>query len=119
MVRRLIEQQDVGFLQQQAAQRNSALLSTGKNRNTRVGRGTTQRIHRHFQPRVEVPSTNSVQFFLNCSLTFEELRHLVIRQRFPKLCVDSIELCEKVDDWLYALLDDLPHGLARVQRGLL
>ena len=51
----LVQQQQVGRAQQQAAQRHAAALAAGERAHVRVGRRQAQRVHRVFELRVEVP----------------------------------------------------------------
>ncbi len=55
MVRRLVEQQQVGRAQQQPAQRYAAALAAGQFADVGVCRRQAQRVHRVFELRLEVP----------------------------------------------------------------
>ena len=74
MVRRLVEQQDVGLLQQQTAERDTPFFAAGQDRHRCVGRRTSKRIHRHLKPRIQVPRSGGIELFLNLALAFEQLR---------------------------------------------
>ena len=55
MVGRLVEQQQVGRLQQQPAQRDAAALAARERGDVGVRRRQAQRVHRELEPRIEVP----------------------------------------------------------------
>ncbi len=67
--------------------------------------------------RSQAPS--GVEFLLDRSLTFEKLRHLIVRQRVAELRVDLVELSQQIHDLLHTLLDDLANGLAGIESRLL
>jgi ATP-binding cassette subfamily F protein 3 len=50
MVGRLVEQQQIGLLQEQATESDTATLTSGQVRDLRVGRWATQRVHGQFEP---------------------------------------------------------------------
>ena len=64
MVRRLVEQQQVGGAQQQPAERDAAALAAGERRHVGVGGRQAQRVHRVLDRRVEVPSVGGVDLVL-------------------------------------------------------
>src|ERR687896_289520 len=78
MVRRLVEQENIWFLQQQPAQRNPATLTTGQNLYWRFWRWTAQRIHGHLQPRIEIPGILLIQLLLHLALALEKRRSMVL-----------------------------------------
>lgn len=55
MVRRLVQQQHVGLLQQEPAQRHAATLAAREVLHRLVGVGTAQCVHRPFERRIELP----------------------------------------------------------------
>ncbi len=77
MVRRLVEQQQVGRLQQQAAQRDAAALAARQLRDVRVARRQPQRVHREVKPRVEVPRVGGLDPVLDLGLLLDDLVHLL------------------------------------------
>ena len=97
VVGRLVEQQNVGFLQQKPAQSDAALFTTAQCANHRIRRRTAERVHRHLKPRVEVPSIGVIQLFLNLALPFDKRRHRVIIHRFGKFGVDLLKFLEQID----------------------
>ena len=70
VVGRLVEQQQVGFGEQQAAERDPALLATGKVGDFGVSRRQSQGVHRRVQHLVEAPGVDRVDLRL-------QLRELV------------------------------------------
>ena len=60
----LVEQQQVGLLQQQLGQRDAALLTTGEVRDRRVAGRGAEGIHRLLELGVEVPGVGGVDLFL-------------------------------------------------------
>ena len=119
VVRRLIEQQDVGLLQQQTAQSNAAFFTAGKALDERLRRRAAKRVHRHLKPRVEVPRIGVIELFLNLALPFDERVHLVIVHRLGKFGVDLFEFLQQIDGRLHGFFDDLLDGLCFVELRLL
>ena len=64
VVGRLVEQQQVGRLQQQLAQRDPALLTAGEDRHVGVGGRAAQRVHGLLELGVEVPGVGVVDLLL-------------------------------------------------------
>ena len=62
VVRRLVQQQQVGRLDEELAQRHAAALTTGEDRHRLVRRGAAQGIHRLIELRVNVPGISGVNF---------------------------------------------------------
>ncbi len=78
MVCRLIKEEDVGFSQQQTAEGYPPFLTAGQNIDQRVGRRTAQGIHGHVKAGIKIPAIQRVQFFLNLTLTGNEIVHLIV-----------------------------------------
>src|SRR5581483_9233098 len=117
MVGRLVEQKNVGRLQQQAAERNAPLLTAGERRDERVARRAAQRIHRHLELRIEIPCACGVQLVLHLRLAIHQLVHVGVG--IAEGVVDLVEFLEQIDDGLHAFFDDLAHGLRQIELGLL
>ena len=113
MVGRLVEQKNVGLLQKQPAQGDAAPFAAGQNLHRRVRRRAAQRIHRHLQPRIEIPGVLMVELFLHFALALEQLVHFVVGHLFAKLGVDLFKLFQQIDSFLHGFFDDFAHG-ARV-----
>ena len=101
MVGRFILKKNVRFLQKQAAQSNSAALTTGKNVYNLISRRTAEGIHGKLKVCVEVPCVGGIELFLNLCLTGTKFVKICIR--VTKSLVYLIEFSEQVCDWLYAL----------------
>ena len=64
VVGRLVEQQQVGRLEQQPAQRDAAPLAARQLRDVGIRRRTAQRVHRQLELRVDVPGVDRVDAIL-------------------------------------------------------
>ncbi len=84
MVGRLVEQQQVGLLQQQPAERDAALLAARKRLDLRVAGRAAQRVHRDLERAVEFPALHGVDPVLQLALLFEQRVHLVVAQRLRR-----------------------------------
>ncbi len=119
VVGRLVEQQDIGLLQQEAHQGHAPPLAAGEHRDRRVARRAAQRVHRQFQAAVEVPGVHVIEFVLQLALVFDELVHLVGREVFAEAGVDLVEGAQGIDDFLRPLFDYGADGAGFVQQRLL
>ena len=119
VVRRLIENQDVRLLKQQAAQADTATLAAGEDVHGCVAGGTAQGIHGHLKLRVEVPQALAVDLLLEFALLLQEFVHLVIVHRLGELVADGVEVVDQFHLDAHPLFDDLAHGLAVLQMRLL
>ncbi len=113
----LVEQQQVGLLQQQLAQRDPAPLATGQVVDEHVTGRTAQRVHRLVESAVEVPRSDVVEVGLQVAHLGEQrvVVGLGVGQRLGDL-VEPVELALGLVD---GLLDVLLHRLALGQRRLL
>ena len=73
VVRRFVEQQQVGFRQEQPAQRDPPALAAGQLRDVGVGRREPQRVHRDLELTIEVPTVDRVDLVLELGLFGEQL----------------------------------------------
>ena len=106
MVGRLVEQQQVGLLEQQAAERDAASFAAGKLRHVGVVGRAAKRIHRLLDLALEIPQALGLDLVL-------ELRHLVR----GLVGVVHGELVVAVEDRLLFLHAE--HGVAlHVERGI-
>ena len=119
MVRRLVQQQHVGLLQQQAAQRHAAALTAREHLDRLVGIGAPQGVHRPLEHTVQFPAVAVVDLLVEFALTLDEARHLVVRHRLAELHVDLLVLLEEGHRLGAPLLDHLLHGLRVIEFGLL
>ena len=118
VVGRLVEQEHIGFLQQQSAQGHPTALATGEGLHAPVARGTVQGCHRTIELRVHVPGIGRVDDVLQLCLSHHQLVHLVsilIILRESELHVDLIVFGQRVIDMLHALHHILLHGLLFVE----
>ena len=97
VVGRLVEQQDVGLLQQEPAQGHAPLLAAGENADQRIARRAAQGVHRHFQTRVDIPGVQMIDLLLQLALPLQELVHLVVRHRLGELVADLVVLLHEID----------------------
>jgi hypothetical protein len=119
VVRRLVQQQHVGLLEQDAAERHAALLTARERRHVGVGRRQPQRIHRHLDLVVEVPQVRVVDLVLHLGLLVEELLHRLVAHRLGEGHGDLVEAVEQVALLLHCQLDVPLHGERRVELRLL
>ena len=122
MVGRLVQQQYIGLLQQQAAQCHAAALTTGQHTCLLVLGRTAQGIHGLLQTVVYVPGIGGIDHILQFGLAGHQGVHLVlvlIVFRQLELMVYLIVLLKGVINLLHALHDHLLDCLVGVQLRLL
>jgi hypothetical protein len=73
VVGRLVEQQQVGRLEQQLAQRHAAALATGQHADVGVRRRQAQRVHRLLDLAVELPGVGRLDLVEQRRLLLEDL----------------------------------------------
>ena len=113
----LVEQEQVGLLQEELAERDTALLASGEHAHVGIGRRAAQGIHGLLQLGVQIPGVAVVDFLLQLAHLSEE--GVVVGVGVGHLRGD---LVESVDHGLglgHALLDVLQHRLGLVEHGLL
>ena len=112
----LVEQQQVGLLQQQPGERDPALFAAGEGRDVRVAGRGAQRIHRLLELGVEVPGVGGVDLLLQGAHLGQQRVEVGVRlgHRQPDRGV-PVDLGLDLAD---ALLHVLEHGLgSRRARG--
>ena len=122
VVGRLVEQQHVGFLQEQAAEGHAAALAPGEVGDGAVARRTAQGGHGTVEPGVHVPRVGGVDDVLHLGLALHEPVHLVrigVILLQPELLVYLLILGEGVVGALHTLHDVLLHCLRLVERRIL
>ena len=119
MVGRLVEQQQIGRLQQQAAQRDAAPLAARQRLDLDVRRRKPQRVHRELELRIELPRAGGVDLVLDARLLGEDLVHLLGREILCELLVDLVEPLQQRARLGDPLLDDVLHRLRRIELRLL
>ena len=117
VVGRLVEQEQVGLLQEQLAQRHTTLLATGEHAHVGIGRGAAQGVHRLLELRVEVPGIAVVDLLLELA----HFRHqgVEVRIGIGHLGRDVVEAVDHGLGLRHALLDVFQDGLGLVEHGLL
>ena len=113
----LVEEQQVGLLEQQLAQRDPAALATGEVVDEHVRRRAAQRVHRLVEAAVEVPRVGVVEVGLQVAHLGEEL--VVVGVGVAHLLGDLVVAVDLALDLADGLLDVLQDGLALGQRRLL
>ena len=91
VVRRFVEEQQIRFFEEQAAESHAALFTAGEVRHRPVARRATKCVHRNFDITVKAPQVLGVDDVLKFRLFVQELVHLVIFHRFGKLHGDFVE----------------------------
>ena len=119
MVRRLVEQQQVGRLQQQPAQRDAAALAARQLGDVGVARRQAQRVHREVEARVEVPRVGGFDLVLDLGLLVDDLVHLLGRQVLAELRIQLVVAGQERLDLGDPFLDVPEHGLRRIELRLL
>ena len=118
VVGRLVEQEYVRLLQEEAAQSHTAAFTAGERRHRLVVRRTAQSVHGTLEAVVDVPGIGCVQLVLKFSLAVDESVHLfrVFQHSGVGEClVDALKLCQQVHDGLHALFHYLSHSLLGVE----
>jgi hypothetical protein len=119
MIRRLVQEQNRGLLQQQPGERDAAAFPARQLIDDRFARRTPQCIHRHLDLRGDIPRAQRVDFFLQFTL----LRHDRILRRIVGRLVQFVPRCiigrRQIRQMLHPLLDRGADGRARRQLRLL
>ena len=117
VVRRLVEQQQVGRGEQEAAERDAPSLTTGERRHVAVAVGQAQRVHRPVEVLVEAPSVGAVDAVLHLRLLGEQ--RVEIGVGLGERGRDRVEAVEQVAELADAVLDVAAHVLRLVELRLL
>jgi hypothetical protein len=115
VVGRFVEQQHVRLLQQQAAQRDAALLATGELADDRVPGRQAQRVGGDFQLVLQGVRIAGGQDRLQALLFLGQ--RVEIRAVLGIGGVDLVQPRLRLQHFAHAFLDGLAHGLFRIQRG--
>ena len=108
-----------GFCSSKRHKCDAAFFTARKIFHRRLRRRTAKGVHRHFEPRVEVPGVGVVELFLHFALPLDQRVHLVVVHRLGKFGVDLFEFLEKIDGLLDGFFDDLLDGFRFVELRLL
>ena len=109
VVGRLVEQQQVGLLEEQAAERHAPDLAARERRDVGVAGRAAERVHRDLDRAVEVPAVRGLDRVLHARLLLEDLLHLRGVHGLAQLRVDLVEAREEPTH--------LGHAVLHVRRG--
>ena len=115
----LVEEQDVGLLDEQPAQRHPPALAAGKDIDVGARWWAAERVHGELEPGVQLPGAHRLDLVLDLGLAVEDLLHLVIVHGLGEFFGQGVELPQQVLGLRGALLDDLEDGLSGLELGLL
>ena len=122
VVRRFIEQQYVGLLQEQSTESHTTTLATGEVLHRPIGRRTVERSHGTLKLGVHVPCVCGIDDVLQLSLATHQFLHLVgilVIFRQAKLLIDFVVFSQRIIDVLHAFHHILTNGLRLVKRRIL
>ena len=122
VVGRLVEQQYIGFLEQQTTQSHTATLTTREILDAPITRRTVQCRHCTLELRIHIPCISRVNHILQFSLTLHEFIHLVsIFVIFwqSELYIYLVVFSQRIVNVLYAFHHVLLDGLFLVERWVL
>ena len=117
MVRGLVEQQQVGRLNEELAQRHATALTAGENGHGLIRRRAAQRVHRLVELRVDIPGVGGVDLGLQLAHFLHE--SVEVRVGIRHLFGDLVETGELAEDVGGAQADILDDGLRLVKDGFL
>ena len=117
VVRRLVEEQQVGRGEQQPAQRHAAPLAAGERLDVAVAVGQPQRVHRAVERGVEAPRVVLVDLLLHLGLLGEQ--RVEVGVGLGERGRDRVEAVEQVAQRADAVLDVAAHVLRRIELRLL
>jgi hypothetical protein len=105
-----VEQQDVGLLDQQAGQRDAALLTARKIVDGPVARRAAQRFHRDFELVVERPAIDRVDLFLERTHFLHQRVEIGVLGRIAHDHADFVETVDEVGGLTRAVSDVFEDG---------
>jgi hypothetical protein len=117
VVRRLVQQQQIGGLDEELAQRDSAALTTGEDRHGLVRRRAAQGVHRLIELRIDVPRVGGVDLGLQLAHFLHE--GIEVRVGIRHLFRDLVEAGELAEDVSGAQAHVLDDGLRLVENRFL
>ena len=115
VVRGLVEQQQVGGLQHQPAQRDAAPLAPRQVGDGRARRWQPQRVHRLLDPRVEVPGAGRLDLVLQAPLLVHRVLQLVAGQPLVEARGHCVVALQQVLVLGHPLFDVALDGLVGVE----
>ena len=117
VVRRLVEQQQIGGGEEEPAERDAPPLAARERSDVLVAGRAAKRVHCRVERLVEAPRVMAVDLLLESALLHEQRVEVGIR--LGELRRDHVEAVEQIAQRPYPVLDVPAHVLARVQLGLL
>ena len=116
MVRRLVQQEEIGLLQQHAAERDAAALAAREVRDLGVPRRTAKRVHRDLDLAGPAPSRRACSIF-SCTSPCSSRRRSISSGSIgsAKRALISSKRCSRSAHLRDALLDVLLHVLRRIE----
>ncbi len=117
VVRRLVEQEQIGLAEQEPAQRDPAPFASTQLRHVGVGRRKSQRVHRDLELTVEVPTADVVDLVLQIGLLGEELVEVGVG--LAHRVAHLLETVEEVLGARHTFDDVAQHVLVGIEPGLL
>ena len=117
VVRRLVEQEQVGRGEEQPAERDPAALAARQRLDVAVPLGQAERVHRVVDLVVELPEVGPVDRVLHLRLLGEQ--RVVVGVRLGEGGADLVEAVEQVAQRADAVLDVAAHVLGRIELRLL
>ena len=105
VVRRFVEQQQVGLFEQDFAQGHAPLFAARKLVDCGIARRQIHRVHGDFDLPVEFPGVVQLDLVLDLGLLVEQFFHFVGLDRIGQPGVDLVEAAENFADRLDGFLD--------------
>jgi hypothetical protein len=115
----LVEQQQVGLLEQQAAQRDAALLAAGEGGDVLVAGRAAQRVHGDLETTVQFPAVGGLDLVLQIAHLGHEGVHPVVVQGLGEQVGDLVEAVDHALHLGDGRLDVAAHVLGEIELGLL
>ena len=119
VVGRLVEQQDIGLFEQQAAQGDAPALAPGEDRHRGIAGWAAQGVHGELQAAVQVPGAHRIELILELGLLVDERVHLRRGEGFAELQVQLVKAAQGFHRLLDPFLDHLAHRPGGVECGFL
>ena len=117
VVRRLVEEEEIGRREQEPAERDPAPLAAGERRDVAIALGEAERVHRTVERLVEAPRVGAVDPVLHLCLLGEE--RVEVGVGLGERRGDRVEAVEEVAELPDAVLDVPADVLRGVELGLL
>ena len=119
VVGRLVEEEKIGVLKEQSAERHAPALSARERLHLRVAGRHAQRVHRDLDRAIQLPGVLGLDLRHHAAVLVEHALHLALGEAFAKLEIQLVEPLEQGARICHALLDISEHVLRRIEHGLL